>query len=144
VWWRRLGEGPILVGASMGGGVSLIAIGESHLAASALVLVDMAPRIEPKAGVASRNLWRKNRGIRLPAEVADAIANYQPLAPDLARWMASPKMSASAPMASITGTGTPARRRMQGDQTTHRSDCTPAPTICTCRRSLVRVASPTC
>src|SRR4029450_865477 len=40
------GKRPILVGASMGGGVSLIAIGESHLEASALVLVDMAPQME--------------------------------------------------------------------------------------------------
>ena len=29
------GERPILVGASMGGGVSLIAIGESHLSSGA-------------------------------------------------------------------------------------------------------------
>src|SRR5262245_43133277 len=42
------GNQPILVGASMGGGVSLIAVGESHLAVAALVLVDMAPRTEPE------------------------------------------------------------------------------------------------
>src|SRR6266508_4659428 len=39
---------PTLVGASMGGGTSLIAIGESHLEASALVLMDMAPQVEPE------------------------------------------------------------------------------------------------
>ncbi len=39
-------ERPTLVGASMGGGISLIAVGESHLDAAALVLVDMAPHIE--------------------------------------------------------------------------------------------------
>jgi len=40
---QALGGGrPILVGASMGGGTSLIAIGESHLDAAALVLVDRA------------------------------------------------------------------------------------------------------
>ncbi len=44
-----LGSGPpILVGASMGGGVSLMAIGEDKIDAAALVLVDMAPKIEAK------------------------------------------------------------------------------------------------
>jgi pimeloyl-ACP methyl ester carboxylesterase len=83
------GKRPILVGASMGGGVSLIA-------------------------------------------------------PDLARWMASPKMSASAPMASITGTGILPAAACRAIGRPTGSDCTPAPTICTCRRSWCGVASPTC
>jgi pimeloyl-ACP methyl ester carboxylesterase len=41
------GRQPVLVGASMGGGTSLVAVGEGHLDASALVLVDIAPRMEP-------------------------------------------------------------------------------------------------
>ncbi|MET0163775.1 MAG: hypothetical protein ABW318_02070 [Vicinamibacterales bacterium] len=36
---------PSRVGASMGGGTSLVAVGEGHVDASALVLVDIAPRI---------------------------------------------------------------------------------------------------
>ena len=40
-------ESPILVGASMGAGTSLVAIGEKGMTAKALVMVDMAPRIEP-------------------------------------------------------------------------------------------------
>jgi non-heme chloroperoxidase len=45
------GRRPVLVGASMGGGTSLVAIGEDHVDATALVLVDIAPRIETE-GVA--------------------------------------------------------------------------------------------
>src|SRR5215210_2546672 len=37
---------PVLVGASMGGGTSLVAAGEDHVDATALVMVDIAPRIE--------------------------------------------------------------------------------------------------
>lgn len=44
-----LGNRPaVLVGASMGGGTSLVAAGENLVNASALVLVDIAPRIEPE------------------------------------------------------------------------------------------------
>jgi len=76
------GKRPILVGASMGGGVSLIAIGESHLEAAALVLVDMAPQIEAEG---SRRIQafmnQKPEGFDTLQEVADAIANYQPHRP---------------------------------------------------------------
>src|SRR3990170_4401347 len=37
---------PVLVGASMGGGTSLVAVGEDRVDATALVMVDIAPRIE--------------------------------------------------------------------------------------------------
>src|ERR1700674_258493 len=37
---------PVLVGASMGGNTSLVAVGEGHVDAKALVLVDVAPRVE--------------------------------------------------------------------------------------------------
>lgn len=43
---------PVLVGASMGGATSLVAVGEHKVHASALVLVDIAPRMEP-AGLTS-------------------------------------------------------------------------------------------
>lgn len=73
---------PILVGASMGGGVSLVAIGERHLDAAALVLVDMAPRIEPEGSRRIREFMnQKPEGFDSLQEVADAIANYQPHRP---------------------------------------------------------------
>jgi len=76
------GRRPILVGASMGGGVSLIAIGEGHLDAAALVLVDMVPQIEPEGSRRIRAFMdQKPEGFDSLQEVADAIANYQPHRP---------------------------------------------------------------
>ena len=73
------GRRPVLVGASMGGGTSLVAIGEDRVDATALVLVDIAPQIETE-GVekiqAFMNL--KPQGFESLQEVADAIASYQP------------------------------------------------------------------
>ena len=70
---------PILVGASMGGGTSLLSIGLNKVDAAALVLVDMAPRIEPEG---SRKIQafmsQKPDGFDTLEEVAEAIANYQP------------------------------------------------------------------
>ncbi|NKC10940.1 MAG: alpha/beta fold hydrolase [Gammaproteobacteria bacterium] len=73
------GEKPILVGASMGGGTSLIAVGEGHIDAAALVLVDMAPKLAPEgtAKIQAFMNW-KPEGFESLQEVADAIANYQP------------------------------------------------------------------
>ena len=70
---------PVLVGASMGGGTSLGAIGEDHVDATALVLVDVAPQIE-KAGARKimEFMQQKPEGFDKLEEVADAIANYQP------------------------------------------------------------------
>ena len=72
-------ERPVLVGASMGGGVSLVAAGEDLVDATALVLVDIAPRIDP-AGVAKIGAFMEQRpeGFETLDEVADAIAGYQP------------------------------------------------------------------
>ena len=68
-----------LVGASMGGGTSLVAVGEDYVDATALVLVDIAPRVEP-AGVARIKAFMKQKpeGFDTLEEVADAIASYQP------------------------------------------------------------------
>ena len=70
---------PVLVGASMGGGTSLVAVGEDHVDATALVVVDIGPRIEP-AGV--EKIWafmnQKPEGFDSLDEVANAIASYQP------------------------------------------------------------------
>lgn len=70
---------PALVGASMGGGTSLVAIGEDHVDATALVLVDIAPRIEPE-GVDKIQAFmsQKPGGFDSLQDVADAIARYQP------------------------------------------------------------------
>ena len=76
------GRRPVLVGASMGGGVGLHACGEDLVDATALVLVDIAPRIEP--GGAERIMdfmGQAPDGFESLEEVADAIAGYQPHRP---------------------------------------------------------------
>ncbi len=70
---------PVLVGASMGGGTSLVAVGEDHVDATALVLVDIAPRIEAEgAANIAAFMGQKPEGFDTLEEVAKAIANYQP------------------------------------------------------------------
>ena len=72
-------ERPVLVGASMGGGTSLIAAGEGKLDVSALVMVDMAPQIEPEGQAKIQAFMnQKPDGFDSLEEVAAAIANYQP------------------------------------------------------------------
>jgi non-heme chloroperoxidase len=73
------GKRPALVGASMGGGTSLVAVGEDQVDATALVLVDIAPRVEEE-GVAKIFAFMTQRpeGFDTLEEVADAIAAYQP------------------------------------------------------------------
>ena len=70
---------PVLVGASMGGGTSLVAVGEDHVDATALVMVDIGPRIEPE-GIDKIKAFmsQKPEGFESLQEVADAIATYQP------------------------------------------------------------------
>ncbi|MEZ5235548.1 MAG: alpha/beta fold hydrolase [Acidimicrobiia bacterium] len=73
------GRRPVLVGASMGGGISLQAVGEDHVDATALVLVDMAPRLEPEGVDKILAFMDGNaEGFASLEEVADAIAGYQP------------------------------------------------------------------
>ena len=73
------GEPPILVGASMGGSTSLLAIGEERLTAAALVLVDIAPQVEAEGTGKIRDFMdQKPDGFDSLEEVAEAIANYQP------------------------------------------------------------------
>lgn len=75
---------PALVGASLGGVASLDAVGGAHTPlASALVLVDVAPRIE-QAGAARIGDFMRNgaeEGFASLEEVADAIATYNPHRP---------------------------------------------------------------
>ena len=70
---------PVLVGASMGGGTSLVATGEDHVDATALVLVDIAPQIEAE-GVQKIGAFMnfKPEGFDTLEEVAAAIGAYQP------------------------------------------------------------------
>ena len=77
---RQLGDpNPVLVGASMGGGVGLCAVGEGYVDASALVLVDMAPRIEVEgAERIMAFMAQKPDGFESLEDVADAISAYQP------------------------------------------------------------------
>ncbi|WP_236791959.1 alpha/beta fold hydrolase [Amycolatopsis sp. GM8] len=79
----RLGEDggipPVLVGASMGGLTSLVAVGEGRVAARALVLVDVAPRIEPAgAERISAFMHRHTDGFATLEDVAAAVSDYNP------------------------------------------------------------------
>ncbi|MEM8922882.1 MAG: alpha/beta hydrolase [Actinomycetota bacterium] len=73
---------PVLVGASLGGTTSLLAAGEGVVDARAVVLVDVAPRIE-MGGVQKIRAFMNQApdGFASLEEVAAAIANYQPHRP---------------------------------------------------------------
>ncbi len=81
---ERDGVAPVLVGASLGGLAALMAEGSiAPGSASALVLVDITPRMEP-AGVdriVGFMLQRIDDGFGSLDEAADAIAEYQPHRP---------------------------------------------------------------
>lgn len=80
----RTGTPPVLVGASLGGLASLLAEGElAPGCASALVLVDITPRMEPDgvARIAGFMLAKVDEGFASLQEAADAIAEYQPHRP---------------------------------------------------------------
>lgn len=75
---------PVLVGASLGGLSSLVAIGESdEPVARGLVLVDVAPTMEPAGRDRIGDFMRANAvtGFGSLDEVADAIAAYNPHRP---------------------------------------------------------------
>ncbi len=81
---RSLAEPPALVGASLGGLSSLLAVGESTTRlARAVVLVDVAPHIEPAGVDRIRDFMSANieNGFGSLEEVADAIAAYNPHRP---------------------------------------------------------------
>jgi non-heme chloroperoxidase len=70
---------PVLVGASMGGGTSLVAVGEDHVDATALVMVDIAPRVEMEGVDRIRAfMQQKPGGFDSLDDVAEAIGRYQP------------------------------------------------------------------
>jgi pimeloyl-ACP methyl ester carboxylesterase len=70
---------PVLVGASLGGVTAMITEGETPGLMRALVLVDVAPRIEP-AGVERifRFMQAQPEGFANLEEAADAVAQYNP------------------------------------------------------------------
>jgi pimeloyl-ACP methyl ester carboxylesterase len=74
---------PAIIGASLGGIGSLVAIAETpHPLATALVLVDVAPRMEPEGVQRINDFMNGNPdGFATLDEVADAIAAYNPHRP---------------------------------------------------------------
>jgi non-heme chloroperoxidase len=74
---RALGRPPTLVGASLGGSSSLLAVGSLGLEARALVLVDIAPQIEPE-GVRRivAFMTAHPNGFASLQQAADAVADY--------------------------------------------------------------------
>jgi pimeloyl-ACP methyl ester carboxylesterase len=73
---------PVLVGASLGGLASLTAIGEGFAVASALVLVDVTPRVEFEGAMRIRDFMAGGmHGFASLEEAADAIAEYLPHRP---------------------------------------------------------------
>ncbi|MDH4560772.1 MULTISPECIES: alpha/beta hydrolase [unclassified Pseudomonas] len=70
---------PVLVGASLGGLTSLLAIGEARQPAHGLVLVDVVPRIEAEgAAEILRFMQAAPNGFTSLQEAADAVAAYLP------------------------------------------------------------------
>ena len=63
----------------MGGGTSLVAVGEDRVDATALVLVDIAPRVEIGGVDKIRAFMSQSpEGFASLEDVADAISSYQP------------------------------------------------------------------
>lgn len=77
-----LPQPPALVGASMGGITALQAVGGDGLAATALVLVDVVPRIDPEGGARIAAFMRAHpNGFARLEDAADAVATYYPERP---------------------------------------------------------------
>ncbi len=78
-----LGRPPALVGASLGGLSSLVAVGESDgPVATSLVLVDVAPRVETEGRIKIQGFMRAGmRGFDTLEEAGDSIAAYIPHRP---------------------------------------------------------------
>jgi pimeloyl-ACP methyl ester carboxylesterase len=69
---------PVLIGASMGGATSLLAVGEGAVAASALVLVDIVPRLASDGVARIRSfMGQKPDGFETLEDVADAVSRYR-------------------------------------------------------------------
>jgi non-heme chloroperoxidase len=79
---KVVGRPAVYVGASLGGITSLLAVGEKRVPARALVLVDIAPQIDP-AGAQKIGAFMKGNpnGFASLEEAADAVAAYLPHRP---------------------------------------------------------------
>ncbi|MAT50344.1 MAG: alpha/beta hydrolase [Porticoccaceae bacterium] len=79
----RLPEPPVLVGASLGGLMSLLAVGETDdVTARALVLVDITPKIDMEGRARIIGFMQSNKkGFASVDEAADAVAAYLPHRP---------------------------------------------------------------
>lgn len=79
----QMDQPPILVGASLGGLMSLVAVGESQTPiARALVMVDVAPRIDMDGRARIIEFMQSNqRGFADADEAADAVSAYLPHRP---------------------------------------------------------------
>lgn len=76
---QQIGVAPVLIGASMGGLTSLLAEGESPGLARGLVLVDVAPRVEPVGTARILDFMASAPdGFASLEDVSDAIAAYNP------------------------------------------------------------------
>jgi pimeloyl-ACP methyl ester carboxylesterase len=75
---HRLGKPPVLVGASLGGITSLVAVGEGLLEARAVVLVDITPKIE-REGVDRIHAFMEANldGFDTVEDAGDAVAAYR-------------------------------------------------------------------
>jgi len=70
---------PVLIGASMGGLTALVAAGKGRVTASGLVLVDIAPRIEPEGAARVAAFMRAHPdGFASLEDVAEAVTAYNP------------------------------------------------------------------
>jgi non-heme chloroperoxidase len=76
---RALEAPPAIVGASLGGSTAMLAVGEMGLEATSVVLVDIAPRIEP-SGVERifAFMTAHPNGFASLEDAADAVADYLP------------------------------------------------------------------
>jgi pimeloyl-ACP methyl ester carboxylesterase len=80
---RHCGQLPVLIGASLGGMTSLLAEGEAPQSVStAVVLVDITPRVEPQGSARIRAfMTARPDGFVSLEEAADTIAAYVPHRP---------------------------------------------------------------
>jgi non-heme chloroperoxidase len=77
-----LGAPPVLVGASLGGLASLLAVGDRRLPAAGLVLVDVTPKLETAGTSKITSFMTSNpNGFASVDEAADAVSAYLPHRP---------------------------------------------------------------
>lgn len=80
-WGKSLGAPPVVIGASLGGMAGMFALGKTpRLPARALILVDIAPKLEAKGAdrILSFMRDRMESGFETLEEAAEAVAAYTP------------------------------------------------------------------